>query len=112
MRPNAIISVAVCSGVRMKSQIEETTRPNAKPDRPATSAPANVAKRKIGSSRGNPSMCSLQQVRAALEWDRHFMGRLQCPRTRGYANAGPACKSPAPSHRRDGLDLDQEIRTI
>jgi hypothetical protein len=40
------------------------------------------------------------------------MGRLRFPRPAGYANAGLARKSLTASHRRDGLDLDQEIRTI
>src|SRR5258705_13957575 len=55
-----MISVAVCNGVRMYSQIDDTTSPKAKPDRPATSAPANVATRKTGSS-SDPFMCSLQK---------------------------------------------------
>jgi len=39
----AMISVALCNGERMKSQIDAATRPKAKPDSPATTAPANVA---------------------------------------------------------------------
>jgi len=42
-----MISEAVCAGLIMKSQADETTRPKANPDKPATSAPANVATRKI-----------------------------------------------------------------
>jgi len=39
-----MISEAVCAGVRMKSQIDETTRPKANPRGPRP--PANVAIRK------------------------------------------------------------------
>src|SRR4051794_6558238 len=31
-------------------------------------------------------------MRTALEWDHHFMGRLQCPRPTGYARHGRASK--------------------
>ena len=41
------ILVIIMVGVRIKSQTDETTSPNANPERPATSAPANVAIRKI-----------------------------------------------------------------
>src|SRR5215469_15160090 len=58
--------VALCTGVRMYSQSDAATRPKANPERPATNAPAKVAKRNNGISKGIPSMArSIEKASSA-----------------------------------------------
>src|SRR6516164_6594700 len=64
----------------MYSQIDAATRPKANPERPATNAPAKVAKRNNGISKGIPSMARSIEKRAALAWGHHLTGRLRHPR--------------------------------
>src|SRR6266481_1657084 len=100
-----MISVAVCNGVRMYSQIDDTTSPKAKPDRPATSAPANVASRKIGSSKGDPSMCSLQKKgEQRLNGIAISRGGCDVPGVRLRRRQPREQAACVASRRRDGLD--------
>jgi sulfite reductase beta subunit-like hemoprotein len=55
-----MMSVAVCTGVSTCSHSAAATRPKANPLIPTISAPMKVARRKIATSRSDPSMCPLQ----------------------------------------------------
>src|SRR5262245_40633259 len=73
-----MISVVVCIGVIKCSQMQDTTKPMAKPASPDARPPTNAARR--NSPRTMPSMArSYDRGEQRLDGEVHLEGRPRCP---------------------------------